>query len=268
MPGFVDFKTFVATDGERLSVIVFDTIAHPHAWRDEPEHRAAQQRGRDIFYSEYSIVVCQELTRRSFQAERNLARAAGVIGIRLVPLLVSADHEVAGMTRSHDKAAQIDALGAQPVICDAFDTASLLDAVSAFAPDLVMHQLTDLPDRVDQIPEYSARNNRSRTEGTRNLLAAAGVAGAHRFLAQSIAWASPGSRNAVAEHERQVLDASGVVVRYGQLYGPGTYYPDDLPAPPRIHVEDAAGRTMALLDAPSGIMVLTDEDDGVSNLAP
>jgi nucleoside-diphosphate-sugar epimerase len=158
-----------------------------------------------------------------------LAAATGVIGIRLLPLLAGCGHEVAGMTRSHDKAAQIDALGVRPVICDAFDTASLLDAVSAFSPDLVMHQLTDLPDRVDQIPEYSACNNRIRTEGTRNLLAAAGVAGAHRFLAQSIAWASPGSRNAVAEHERQVLDASGVVVRYGQLYGPGTYYPDDLP---------------------------------------
>ena len=69
MPGFVDFKTFVATDGERLSVIVFDTIAHQHAWRDDPEHRVAQQRGRDTFYSEYSISVCQELARRSFQTE-------------------------------------------------------------------------------------------------------------------------------------------------------------------------------------------------------
>ena len=196
-----------------------------------------------------------------------LAGATGVIGIRLVPRLVSAGHEVAGMTRSHDKTAQIAAFGAQPVVCDVFDAAVLLDAVSAFNPDLVIHQLTDLPDNVNQIPDYAERNNRIRTEGTRNLLAAAGAAGARRFLAQSIAWAPPGSGEAVAEHERQVLDAGGVVVRYGQLYGPGTYYPDDLPAPPRIHVEDAAGRTMALLDAPSGIMVLTDEDDGVSNLA-
>ncbi len=69
MPGFVDFKSFVAADGERLSVIVFDTIAHQHAWRDDPEHRVAQQRGRDIFYSEYSISVCQELDRRRFQTE-------------------------------------------------------------------------------------------------------------------------------------------------------------------------------------------------------
>ena len=54
-----------------------------------------------------------------------LAGATGVIGIRLVPLLVGAGHEVAGMTRSDDKSAQIEALGAQPVICDVFDAASL-----------------------------------------------------------------------------------------------------------------------------------------------
>ena len=70
MPGFVDFKSFTATDGERLSVIVFDTIAHQRAWRDDSEHRVAQQRGRDAFYSEYSISVCQELGRRNFQTER------------------------------------------------------------------------------------------------------------------------------------------------------------------------------------------------------
>ena len=70
MPDFIDFKGFTATDGERLSVIVFDTIAHRHAWRDDAEHRVAQQRGRDAFYSEYSISVCQELGRRNFQTER------------------------------------------------------------------------------------------------------------------------------------------------------------------------------------------------------
>ena len=68
MPGFIDFKTFSSPDGERFSVIVFDTIAHQHAWRDDPEHRGAQQRGRESFYSEYSISVCRELGRRSFQS--------------------------------------------------------------------------------------------------------------------------------------------------------------------------------------------------------
>jgi hypothetical protein len=161
-----------------------------------------------------------------------LAGATGVIGTRLLALLHGAGHEVAGMTRSPDKASVIAALGALPVVCDVFDAVALVDAVVGFAPDLLMHQLTDLPDHLDEIPDYVSRNNRIRTEGTRNLLAAAGAAGARRFLAQSITWTPPGSGQAVAEHERLILDSGGVVVRYGQLYGPGTYYPDGLPAPP------------------------------------
>lgn len=133
------------------------------------------------------------------------------------------------------------------------------EGIVGFAPDLVIHQLTDLPDHLDELFDYVARNNRIRTEGTRNLLAAAVAVGA-RLLAQSIAWVPPGSSAAVDDHERLVLNPGGIVVRYGQLYGPGTYYPDDLPAPPRIQIDDAAQRTMALLDAPSGVVVVTDEN--------
>lgn len=190
-----------------------------------------------------------------------VAGASGVIGIRLLPLLVSAGHEVAGMTRSHERTAQIGTLGASPVVCDVFDADRLTEAVTAFEPDLVMHQLTDLPDRADEIAAYAARNNRIRTEGTSNLIAAARAAGATRFLAQSIAWTPPGSAEVIAEHEAMVLRADGVVVRYGQLYGPGTYYPHVSPTPPRIHVDDAARRTMPLLDAPSGVVVLAEGDE-------
>ena len=59
MPGFVDFKHFVADDGERVSVIVFDSRAAHDAWRDDPAHRAAQQRGRDDWYTEYDILVAE-----------------------------------------------------------------------------------------------------------------------------------------------------------------------------------------------------------------
>jgi nucleoside-diphosphate-sugar epimerase len=122
-----------------------------------------------------------------------------------------------------------------------------------------MHQLTDLPDDRDRIPEFAARNNRIRTEGTRNLLAAAREAGAPRFLAQSIAWTPPVGGEAVAEHERLVLEAGGVVLRYGTFYGPGTYSGSDrVPPPPRIHVEEAARRTAHLLSARSGIVVLAE----------
>jgi uncharacterized protein YbjT (DUF2867 family) len=144
-----------------------------------------------------------------------LAGASGVIGVRLVPLLVSEGHEVAGMTRSPQKVEVLRELGAEPVVCDVFDASALIEAVKAFRPELVMQQLTDLPDEVDRIPEFAGRNNRIRTEGTRNLLAAARAAGTTRFLAQSIAWTPPRGGEAVAEHERLVLDAGGVVVRYG-----------------------------------------------------
>lgn len=188
-----------------------------------------------------------------------LAGATGVIGVRLLPLLIADGHTVAGMTRTEAKAATLAQAGAEPVVCDVFDADALRTAVAAFAPDLVMHQLTDLPDDVSQIGEFGERNDRMRQEGTRNLLAAAtgaGVPGA-RFLAQSIAWELPGERG---EHtrafERMVLDAGGVIIRYGQLYGPETFYPDPdaLPPPPRVHVDEAARATVGLLNAEPGIV--------------
>jgi len=189
-----------------------------------------------------------------------LAGASGVIGVRLIPLLVVGGHEVAGMTRSPGKTAALRELGAEPVVCDVFDASALAQAVTAFGPELVMHQLTDLPDQAEQIPEFRDRNNRMRTEGTRNLLAAAAKAGATRFLAQSIAWTPPAAGEAVAEHEQLVLDAGGVVIRYGVFYGPGTYSGTDrIPPPPRIHVDEAARRTVELLNAPSGVVIIAED---------
>lgn len=151
-----------------------------------------------------------------------LAGASGVIGVRLVPILVSEGHTVAGMTHSPDKVRLLEAIGAEPVMCDVYDATRLDEAVLLFGPDLVMHQLTDLPDEIDEIPRFAAANNRIRSEGTSNLLHATGAAGVHRFLAQSIAWTPPAGGEAVQEHERMVLDAGGVVLRYGRLYGPGS----------------------------------------------
>jgi nucleoside-diphosphate-sugar epimerase len=188
-----------------------------------------------------------------------LAGASGVIGIRVVPLLVSAGHVVAGMTRSRQKVARLEALGAEPVLCDVYDAEALRDAVVSFEPDAVMHQLTDLPDDAAKLPELHERNDRMRLEGTRNLLAAAAAAGTERILAQSIAWELPGQRGVnTREFERSVLDAGGVVIRYGQLYGPGTYFETDKPDPPRIDVDEAARRTVPILDAPPGIVELVE----------
>jgi uncharacterized protein YbjT (DUF2867 family) len=175
-----------------------------------------------------------------------LAGASGVIGRRLVPLLLEAGHTVAGMTRSQGRL--VESLGAEPVLCDVYDAERLRAAVRSFAPELVLHQLTDLPDDLDRLEESLAANERIRTEGTRNLIAAAeGV----KLVAQSIAF-PPGA----AEHERLVLDAGGVVLRYGRFYGPGTYSDEGPPPPPpRIRVDEAARRTVEALGAPPGTIL-------------
>jgi len=190
-----------------------------------------------------------------------VAGASGVIGVRLVPLLVAGGHVVAGMTRSPGKTGLLRELGAQPVVCDVFDADALTRAVSGFGPEVVFHQLTDLPDRADDMAALSDRNDRMRTEGTRNLLAAAAAAGAERVIAQSISWELPSQRRraATAAHERAVLRAGGVVIRYGQLYGPGTYYETGPPEPPRIHVDDAARQSLPALAAPPGVTLVADD---------
>jgi uncharacterized protein YbjT (DUF2867 family) len=187
-----------------------------------------------------------------------LAGASGVIGVRVLPLLVQEGHRVAAMTRSPDKAERLRALGGEPVVCDVYDLGALTEAVGSFAPDAVMHQLTDLPDELDELTQRAAANDRMRSEGTANLVAAARTAGAERFVAQSIAWLPAGRAEAVEQHEAAVLGIGGVVVRYGRLYGPGTYYEDEPPPPPRIHVDAAARQTPPLLDAPPGIVTLVE----------
>ena len=68
----------------------------------------------------------------------------------------------------------------------------------------------------------------------------------------------PGA-DAVTSLEEAVLAVNGVVLRYGLLYGPGTYYEGALPAPPRVHIDIAAARTLDALNAPSGILAVVDD---------
>ena len=188
-----------------------------------------------------------------------VAGASGVIGVRLVPLLVAAGHEVAGLTRSPEKVEALRRLGALPVVCDVFDRKALRAAVGDFGPDVIVSELTDLPDDRTQLQTYRSANDLMRREGTRNLLAAAAAATTPRFLAQSIAWHLSGERGAaVQEFERMVLEAGGVVLRYGRFYGPGTFYESELPESPRVSVDEAAKTTADLLDAESGVVTIAD----------
>ena len=190
-----------------------------------------------------------------------LAGATGVIGIRLLRLMLAEGHVVAAMTRTKEKIKGLHAPGVTPVWCDLFDESCLTAAVKEFKPDVVVHQVTDLPDELDRLADFLPGNNRVRSEGTRNLLAAAKATNAPGFVAQSIAWRTgPGTGPVLDAHENGVVSAGGTVLRYGLFYGPGTFFEKDQPPPPRIHVDDAARRTMPFLAGPRGIFTITEDE--------
>ena len=161
-----------------------------------------------------------------------LAGATGVIGVRLLPLMLAEGHVVAAMTRTPEKINGLRAAGATPVLCDLFDQKSLTAAVKDFRPDVIVHQVTNLPDEIGKLAEFLASTDRVRSEGTRNLLAAA-----QAVNASGIAWDGD---SILESHENSVVAAGGTILRYEHFYGPGTYYENDPPPAPRIHVDDAA----------------------------
>ena len=219
-----------------------------------------------------------------------LAGAGGAIGRRLTPLLRATGHTVVGTTRSKDKAAAIEALGAEPVVVDVFDAETLARAVKAAAPQVLMHQLTDLP-FAPGTPRYDEgleRNARLRIEGTRNLADAAKAAGVRRMITQSIAFvyapadgtraeADPldvtatGARkravDGVVALEQATLELpEGIVLRYGYLYGPGTWYPNEKRAKPALHVDAAAqAALLAVSKGTPGIYNIAEDDGAISS---
>lgn len=180
-----------------------------------------------------------------------LAGATGAIGRPIARRLAAAGHEVVGTTRSNDRASRIREDGGQPVVLDALDSDAVHAAVEAARPDVVVHQLTQIPDDLNP-RKFAAQfeaTDRLRTEGTRILIDAARSAGADRIIAQSIAFAyrldgplgelkteddplvgadAPKdfrrAGEAIAALERSVLNAGGTVLRYGYFYGAGTAY--------------------------------------------
>jgi nucleoside-diphosphate-sugar epimerase len=219
-----------------------------------------------------------------------LAGATGVIGRRLVPLLVRAGHQVTGTTRSVDKAGALRALGAEPVVADVFDAAKLTELVVAARPDAIVHQLTDLP-YAPGTPRYEEgleRNARLRVEGTRNLVAAARAAGVMRMIAQSIAFVYEAGAGARVESDPLAAGASGmlgrtvegvqaleqtvlalpegIVLRYAFLYGPGTWSADAPARRPGVHVDATAqAALLALTKGRPGIYNIGEDDPGLSS---
>ena len=169
-----------------------------------------------------------------------LAGATGVIGRQAVPVLAAAGHQVTGLARTPARLPD-----AEVVAADALDPAAVAAAVQTAAPDVIVHMLTAIPDPVD--PRHLARDmaltNRLRTQGTANLIGAAGGA---RVIVQGVAYAYDPAGSQVKDEdaplwrdpptqfapmvaalrnlERRVTWAGGLVLRLGHLYGPGTSY--------------------------------------------
>ncbi|MCO1656280.1 NAD-dependent epimerase/dehydratase family protein [Pseudonocardia humida] len=220
-----------------------------------------------------------------------LAGATGVVGRRLVPLLVAGGHDVTALTRRPERAAGLRAAGARPAVVDVRDAAALAEAVRAAAPDVVVHQLTDLA------AGDLAANAALRVAGTRVLVDAALAAGARRIVAQSIAWAYAGGDGPADEDTPLDLDApeprrttvrgvaaledavreapEWVLLRYGMFYGPGTWFaPDGQRAADAragrltagrdvtsfLHVDDAAAAAAAALGWRSGAVNVCDDE--------
>jgi nucleoside-diphosphate-sugar epimerase len=179
-----------------------------------------------------------------------VAGATGVIGKQLVPRLIAAGHEVQGLTRSESKQAMLDELGAVPVVADALDPDQVAEAVALAKPDVIVHQLTAIPEPLDirNLDRAFELTNRLRTEGTDHLLSAGQAVGVLRFVAQSNGAFTNGRTGGALKTEEDPLDPSpprkmralvaalrhleqavvgaewteGIVLRYGALYGPGT----------------------------------------------
>ncbi|HTF08353.1 MAG TPA: NAD(P)-dependent oxidoreductase [Asanoa sp.] len=227
-----------------------------------------------------------------------VAGATGVVGRLLVPLLLESGHQVTGMSRSPGGAERIRRQGASAVQGDVLDRDSLREAVLAAAPDAIIHQLTDLAGADGEA------TNRLRIEGTRNLVDAAKAAGTNRIVIQSVGFGyAPGEKPA---DETEVLDVgaeqprralvdgvrameaaaseldTAVLLRFGILYGPGTWYvpggaaaavmSGDTSAPfigsvvadesvtSFLHVADAARAALDALGWPSGAVNIADDD--------
>lgn len=221
-----------------------------------------------------------------------IAGATGVLGRRITRQLADLGHDVTAMARDPQRAAVVLPPGVTVVPGDALDPAAVTAAVVGAAPELVMHQLTDLASGA------GAANSRLRVAGTRHLVDAALTAGVDRFVAQSIAWcyvpgadpagedtpldavtgdpARQGTVDAVLSLETDSTRiAHWVVLRNGLLYGPDTWYaPDgryghaaragqltaDADVTSFVHVDDAARAAVAAIDWPSGAVNITDDE--------
>jgi nucleoside-diphosphate-sugar epimerase len=210
-----------------------------------------------------------------------------------VPQLLDAGCEIFGTTRSERKVAELKTAGVTPIVVDVFDAPALSRAMTAVCPEIVINQLTDLPANLEPsgMAEGIVRTTRIRIDGTRNLVTAALESGARRLIAQSLAcWVyadgpQPYSENdpldlrgdgpyaivveGVVALERLTTGSpplEGLVLRYGQIYGPGTGR-DEPTRPAPLHVDAAAHAALLAIDRGKPGIFNIAEDDGFVSIA-
>jgi nucleoside-diphosphate-sugar epimerase len=173
-----------------------------------------------------------------------IAGATGAAGKALIPLLIEHGYTVTGTTRSPNKFALLEALGATPAVMDGLDPKSVKATVEKARPDVIVHQMTSISGvNMRSIDKTFATTNRLRTEGTEHLIAAAPPN--TRLVVQSFGGWPYARTGGPVKSERDPLDADppkgtvatlaaikrleqlttnagGIVLRYGGFYGPGT----------------------------------------------
>ncbi len=218
-----------------------------------------------------------------------VAGATGVLGRRLVEMLVERGYEVTGLTRTPSKRALLEELGARPVVADALDAPAMHEAIRTARPEIVVHQMTALSDlgSLRNFEKAFRQNARLRAEGTDILLAASREAGVGRFVAQAFAGflLGPGEPGVLSEDDplltpapepfRRVLEADrhleaavlgatwteGIVLRYGGFYGPGTTMSK---RPPGLQSEMVRQRRFPLVGRASGYTSFIHLDDAAT----
>jgi nucleoside-diphosphate-sugar epimerase len=231
-----------------------------------------------------------------------VAGATGAVGRPLIPQLIAAGHKVTATTRTTAKAGELRAFGAESVVADGLDRVAMTEAVVEAEPDAIVHQMTALGGKPDmrRFDRWFAATNELRTKGTDILLSAAREAGVERFVAQGYTgWTNPTTGGPVKSEgdafdpdppkmQRESLAAiryleetvpaalpHGVVLRYGNFYGPGAseslvtlirkrQFPviaDGAGVWSWIHLDDAAAATAAALESDaSGVYNITDDE--------
>jgi len=181
-----------------------------------------------------------------------VAGASGVLGRATLPHLER--HDVVGLTRTPDKLGLLHALGAEARVCDVYDYSALLLLTDDVQPQIVVNFLSDLAAGSERA------NNRIRRDGAANVLQAATAAGAARLVVASVAFPLSGDAAHAVEQlecEARQFPGEGLILRFGRLWGPGTFHARP-PEPPSVEIRKAGAEAARLVTvAHPGTYVVT-----------